>query len=186
MDKEPLRHFIIASVQWWNAIPIVGSRFLDLLESSNRSLPWELQGQNYILIPQRTLLITTIFHAISSLEKLNQELDNQKYPKLQEFLNRIEAVEQIQNIKRLRNMNEHDYDYTVGKGRKQGDFASVVTKGEYSFGTNAFWTIVHGHAEVLLVGNINLVPLLKILKELRTEVLETMKQIYADTYLSSC
>ncbi|MBQ7314470.1 MAG: hypothetical protein IJW83_00465 [Clostridia bacterium] len=96
----------------------------------------------------------------------------------QAVLDAIEAVASLEDIKNLRDMNEHGLDYLVDKGRKQDDYRKTVEKGEYKIHTTAAWTHVHGDAQLILLGNVEIDKLLLVMKEHHSIVKSKTKEIF--------
>lgn len=163
--------------QWWNAVFIQAKRFLDVLEDDHGGDPWSNE-KNSLFIAERMFLITAIFHAIEDLEKLDSELRHQGDESLQIVLQAIEKVAPLQDVKNLRDMNEHTLDYLLEMGRKQDQYRSTVQKEEYTFHTTAAWTIVHGDAQTMLLGNVEIDKLLVAMKEQLPLVQEKTKEVF--------
>lgn len=170
--------------QWWNAVFIQAKRFFNVLEDDHGGDPWSNE-KNSLFIAERMFLITAIFHAIEDLEKLDSELRHQGDESLQIVLQAIEKVAPLQDIKNLRDMNEHMLDYLLEMGRKQDQYRSTVQKEEYTFHTTAAWTIVHGDAKTMLLGNVPIDTLLIEMKGQLSLVQEKTKEVF-DRELMSC
>ena len=137
-----------------------------------------------MFIAERMFLITAIFHAIEDLEKLDSELRRQGDESLQIVMQAIEKVAPLQDIKNLRDMNEHTLDYLLESGRKQDQFRSTVQKEKYTFYTTAAWTIVHGDAKTMLLGNVEIDKLLAAMKEQLPFVQEKTKKVFEKELIS--
>lgn len=164
--------------QWWNAVFVQAKRFFDLLENDRGGTPWESDSTNRVFVAERLFLITAIYHAIENLEKLGYELQRQGDTSLQSVLQAIEKIAPLQDIKNLRDMNEHSLDYLVDKGRKQSDFRTTVEKNGYSILTTAAWTHVHGDAHAILLGNVEIDKLLLVMKEQLSFVRQKTKEVF--------
>ena len=64
-----------------------------------------------MLVVERMFLITAIYHAIEDLRKLGIEMQRRNDNSLQPVLESIQAVASFEDIKNMRDMNEHGLDY---------------------------------------------------------------------------
>lgn len=151
--------------QWWNAVFIQAKRFLDVLNDDHGGTPWDNSDANSIFLAERMFLIVAIYHAIEDLEKLDVECQRFGDYSFQAILQAIEAVAPLEDIKNLRDMNEHSLDYLVEKGRKQSEFRTVVRKNGTEILTTAAWTHINGDAGMFLLGNIEIDKLLLTMKQ---------------------
>ena len=179
-EMTSTQRFLLAeqTCQWWNAVFVQAKRFFDLLENGRGGTPWESDSTNRVFVAERLFLITAIYHAIENLEKLGYELQRQGDTSLQSALQAIEKIAPLQDIKNLRDMNEHSLDYLVDKGRKQSDFRTTVEKNGYSILTTAAWTHVHGDAHAILLGNVEIDKLLLVMKEQLSFVRQKTKEVF--------
>ncbi len=164
--------------QWWNAVFVQAKRFFNVLEKDEGGMPWDPENDNNIFIAERVFLIMAISHAIEDLEKLDYECQREGDISLQPVLQAIEASAPLHDIKNLRDMNEHSLDYLVEEGRKQNEFNSTVEKNGYRILTTASWTHVHGDANVILLGNVEIDKLLFTMKEQLPFVREKTKELF--------
>lgn len=174
------QRFLLAyqTCQWWNAVFIQAKRFIDVLDESNGEEPWESGGETSAFLAERAFLIMAIHHAIEDLEKLDFEYQREGDASLQPVLQAIETVASLEDIKNLRDMNEHNLDYLMDEGRKQDQFRSVVEKNGYAIHTTAAWTIVHGDAKTMLLGTVEIDKLLLVMKEQLPFVREKTKEVF--------
>lgn len=174
------QRFLLAyqTCQWWNAVFIQAKRFVDVLDNGNGEEPWESGGETSAFLAERTFLIMAIHHAIEDLEKLDFECQREGDASLQSVLQAIETVASLEDIKNLRDMNEHNLDYLLEKGKYQDLFRSVVEKNGYTIHTTAAWTIVHGDAKTMLLGNVEIDKLLLVMKNQLPFVREKMKEVF--------
>ena len=174
------QRFLLAyqTCQWWNAVFIQAKRFTEVLDKSNGEEPWESRGETSAFLAERAFLIMAIHHAIEDLEKLDYECRREGDSSLQSVLQAIETVASLEELKNLRDMNEHNLDYLLGSGRKQDIFRSVVEKNGYTIHTTAAWTIVHGDAQTMLLGNVEIDKLLLVMKEQLPFVREKTKEVF--------
>lgn len=178
MTSTQLFILSMQTCQWWNAVFIQAKRFFDILESDHGGTPWDEGNSNSMFVAERMFLITALHHAIENLQKLNIELQRNNDATFQAVLDAIETVASLEDIKNLRDMNEHGLDYLVDKGRKQEDFRKTVKKGDYEIHTTAAWTHVHGDAKVILLGTVAIDKLLLVMKEQHPIVRIKTKEIY--------
>ena len=123
-------------------------------------------------------LIMAVYHAIEDLEKLDYECQRKGDASFQPVLQRIETVASLKDIKNLRDMNEHNLDYLLEQGQKQDLFRSVVKKNGYAIHTTAAWTVVHGDAQTLLLGRVEIDKLLLVMKEQLPFVQKKTKELF--------
>lgn len=160
MTNKQLNYLAYHTIQWCQIVLKQGRRFLDALEQSHGDLPWEEENCSMFL-GDRVFFITAIYHAISNLERFNYELDcRNECSSFGKILDAICTLEERKKIRIWRNMNEHDSDYLTEVGNNQDKFKSSIKKENYLFNTDAFTTIVHGGASVILVGDIDIGKLL--------------------------
>ena len=131
-----------------------------------------------MFVAERMFLITAIHHAIEDLEKLDCERQREGDTSLRSVLQKIEIVAPLQDIKNLRDMNEHHLDYLMGKGRKQSQFQTSVEKNGFEIFTTPTWTIIHHDAQMIMVGNIELDKLIIVMKEQLPFFREKTKEIF--------
>lgn len=174
------QRFLLAyqTCQWWNAVFIQAKRFIDVLDESNGKEPWGSGGETSAFLAERAFLIMAIHHAIEDLEKLDIECQREGDASLQSVFQAIETVALLEDIKNLRDMNEHNLDYLLEKGKHQDLFRSVVEKNGYKIHTTAAWTIVHGDAKAMLLGTVEIDKLLLVMKEQLPFVRKKTKEIF--------
>lgn len=163
--------------QWWNAVIVQAKRFLEVMKDDHGGDPWSNE-YDYIFIAERMFLITAIFHAVENLEKLDNELQRSGDTSLQTVMQDIEKVAPLQDIKNLRDMNEHGLDYLMNEGRKQDLFRTTVKKNEYTIYTTAAWTVDHGDAKTMLLGNVEIDKLLATMKKQLPFVQAKTKEVF--------
>lgn len=128
--------------QWWNAIIIQTKRFLDVLENVHGETSWE--NTKNIIIAERIFLITAIHHAVENIQKLDVELQRVNDNSFENVLQEFEKVAPINDIKNLRNMNEHSLEYLIGKGFKQDQFYSTIKNNNHKITIAANYTYING------------------------------------------
>ena len=180
-DREltSTQRFLLAfqTCQWWNAVFMQARRFFDILEVDHGGDPWK-DERNSLFLADRTFLIMAIYHALEDLEKLDTELQRTGDISLHAVLQAVYNAVPREYIKNLRDMNEHSLDYLMEQGQKQDQFRSIVEKNGYAIHTTAAWTIVHGDAEVMLLGKVEIDKLLLVMKEHLPFVREKTKEIF--------
>lgn len=179
-EMTSTQRFLLAyqTCQWWNAAFVQAKRFFDVLDENHGGTPWDQGDANSMFVAERSFLIMAIYHAIEELEKLDYECRREGDTSLQSVLQDIETVAPLQDIKNLRDMNEHNLDYLLDEGRKQDLFRSVVKKNGYDIHTTAAWTIVHGDAKTILLGTVEIDKLLLVMKEQLPFIREKTKEIF--------
>ena len=178
MNSNQLFILSMQTCQWWNAVFAQAKRFFELLESNHGGTPWDNNENNSMFIAERMFLITALHHAIENLQKLDIEIQRENDDSLQKVIASIEVVVPLQDIKNLRDMNEHNLDYLVEKGHKQKRYRTTVKEGGYEVLTTASWTHVHGDAQMILIGNVQIDKLLAVMKEQLPIVREKTKEIF--------
>ena len=181
MTSTQLFILSMQTCQWWNAVFVQAKRFFEVLEINHGGTPWDESEDNGMFVAERMFLITALRHAIENLQKLNIELQRKNDNTFQPVLDAIELVAPLEDIKNLRDMNEHGLDYLVDKGRKQDDYRKTVEKGDYRIHTTAAWTHVYGDAELILLGNVEIDKLLLIMKEQLPIVKAKTKDIFENS-----
>ena len=164
--------------QWWNAVIIQAQRFFDVLEKEHGGTPWDNGDENSMFIAERMFLITAIYHAIENLQKFDVELQRNNDYSMKSVLQEIEKVALFDDIKNLRDMNEHGLDYLVNKGRKQEQFHSTVIKDDYKIITTAAWTHINGDKKMILLGNVQVDKLLIVMKKQLEAVRDKTKEVF--------
>ncbi len=158
--------------QWWNITFIQAKRFLEVLDNGDGVAPWDNDENKNNLIPERALLIISIFHALEDVIKLNIELKRSNNLELQYSVDEIEKVVSIKEISDLRNMTEHGLEYMLGEGHKQEKYIQ----------TNANWTIINGTQNCFLLGNVPIDKLLIVMKEQHIKVKNITKTVFESNY----
>lgn len=166
----------IRTCQWWNAVFVQAKRFLDEFDSTHGATPWDEETNMYIA--DRMFLIVAIYHALENLQMLDMELQKENDYSMSIVLDAINSVAPLEDIKNLRDMNIHGLDYLVEKGRKQDQYKCLVTEGEYTIQTTPAWTVVHGDAKMILMGNVHVDKLLLVMKEHLPMVQAKTKEIF--------
>lgn len=168
---------------WWKAVFIQGEKFIDKLENDSEVDPWASENDAVCPFPvERMFFITALYHAIEYLEKLHMEIGRDGDQTLQSVLDGIAAVTPLDDIKNLRNMNEHQIEYLMEKGHNQEKFQTEVRKGGYVIHTAATVTFVHGDIPVALIGNVEFDRLLLVMKEQFPLVKKKTKEVYNRTF----
>lgn len=181
MNSTQLWTLSVQTCQWWNAVIVQAKRFFSILDDEHGGTPWDDGDSNSLFIAERMYLIVAIYHAIENLQKLDIEMQRINDYSLSEVLNAIDAVAPLEDIKSLRDMNIHNLDYLVEEGRKQDQFRSIITEGEYTIHTTAAWTVVHGDAKMILIGKVQIDKLILAMKEQLPTVQKKTKEIYNST-----
>ena len=179
-ETTSTQRFLLAyqTCQWWNAVFVQAKRFFAALEDNQGGTPWDQGDANSMFLAERLFLILAIYHAIEDLDKLDYECQREGDASLQTVLQAIETVAPLQDIKNLRDMNEHSLDYLLEDGVKQNQFRSLIEKNGYAFNTNASWTIVCGDAKTMLLGKVEIDKLLLVMKEQLPVVRKKTKAIF--------
>lgn len=183
MTNDQLRIYVYHTCQWWNAVFVQGRRFLDAFEKEQGVDPWTEEGQTRIFVPERMFFISAIFHAIEGLEKLDLELRRTNDYTFSTVLEKIRSVVPWEDIKALRNMNEHSASYLVNEGFKQNEFIRTYRKDEHKVQIPANWTYLNGNNDTFLLGNVPVDKLIAVMKEQNDVVRNKAKEIFYHSYI---
>ncbi len=183
MTDEQLRLLALHTCQWCDAVLQQGKRFLNAFEATNGKLPWEEDDHSSMFLADKVFLITAIHHAIVNLERFNDELVQGGDSSFQPVLDAIATKEERQKIREWRNMNEHDIDYMLGRGRKQHGFVSKVKKENLEIETNAFTTYLNGNIGIFLIGSIEIDKLLIKFKDNLPSIKIKTEEVFNHTLL---
>ena len=178
MTRNQLFLLSLHTYQWWESVFVQAKRFLNALKNDTGGTPWEDNNPHNLMIAERMFLITALHHVIEALEKLNVELLRNNDDALDKVLRAIDAVVPIQDIKNLRNMNEHSIEYLVGNGHKQDLFRTTIQTEHYNLTTTASWTMVLGDEQKIMIGNVPIDQLLVTMKAQTPIVREKTKEIF--------
>lgn len=178
LNGEQLLHLSYQTCQWWNAVFVQARRFFDASNASHGGTPWDKEDGESMLIAERMFFITAIYHAIEDLRKLGIELQRRNDSSLQPVLDSIQAVASFEDIKNMRDMNEHGLDYLVGKGQKPDQYQLTVHRGHYKITTTPAWTFINGKEGIILFGNVEIIKLLSTMREQLPLVHEKTKEIF--------
>ncbi len=178
LSRGQLCYLAHHTCQWWNAVFIQAKRFITVFEQNCGSEPWDADGDEMAFLPERMFLITAINHALEYTQKLNIELQRSQNFTLQNVLDEVFSSISKEDIKNLRDMNEHSLDYLVGEGHHQNQFISRVEKENIRIETSAAVTFLHGDVKLFLLGNVPIDKLLLIMKKQQPIVKEITREIF--------
>lgn len=189
-DKKVLNHqmkpgeialLAYQTCEYWNAAIFYGKHYIDcFLDNNDDTDPWDGNAEFFPTIDKMNL-ISAIHHAIEGIEKLSVETEDSS---LQAVLTAIYSVAPMEDIRNLRNMNEHGLSYQLGVGRHQDEYCSTVENNGYTIHTNARWTILHGDAKLFIVGNVRIDLLLLTMKDQLPAVHEKTTEIFIQAFSS--
>lgn len=168
MTAREVATIAIRTCQWAHIFQIQVRRFWeDWYRESDGYYPWDGDDENSIFVGDRIFMISAIQHVIDGLVCLKDELlsRGESGEKIERILNNIVGGDIKNNLKLLRNMNEHDIQYISKKGRKRNQFESLVSKNQVNYYTNAHWTIEDRKNGNFFIGNIDLRALEDSVKE---------------------
>lgn len=176
MTNKQLAMLAHQTNQWWTAVFVQADRFFDALENDKGKELWTDTGNMFI--PERYFLITAIYHAIEDLQKLDIELRRTNDFSLKATWDSIMAVTPFQDIKNMRDMNEHSLDYLIDKGQKQNQYNMEVTENGMKIVLNPAWTFIHGKKKIFLFGNVKIDKLLIAMKEVSIVVYMKTEEVF--------
>ena len=168
--------------QWWNAVFVQFTRFLDVLEKNHGGTPWEPGDENSMILAERFFLIMAIHHAIEDLETLDHDLQQKGDASLHSVIQEIEKAAPLEDIKNLRNMNEHYLDYLMNEGHKQNQFFTKDEKNRINIFTSAAGTYINGDLNEFKLWKLSLNALLFTMKKQLPIVQEKTRAIYYEAY----
>lgn len=179
---QQLEMLAFQSGQWYNSVIVQGRRFLDAFDMTSRPFPWE--DNQYIFLPEKMFLITAIYHTISYLKQLDEELQNRGDTSFLPLLEKIASTTEQDKIQKWRNLNEHSLEYLVGKGKFPGEDIRTVDNGKYRFKILATETFVHGGIGVFMIGDVDIGKLLIRFKENQVAVLQKIETIFNNSFMA--
>ncbi|MDO4650173.1 MAG: hypothetical protein Q4B26_16160 [Eubacteriales bacterium] len=127
---------------------------------------------------ERLYLIITINHFLESAKDLEASLKAKGDLRIQNDYNDW-VKKTAKKIRYLRNTNEHNIDYIIGKGHNQDKFE--VSIDHLNIRTDQQSTIHVG--ENLYVGDVELLPLLQELKEKQNTFMPLLEEIFYDYWI---
>ena len=93
-------------------------------------------------------------------------------------LKKIEKIADLDDIKNLRDMNEHYLDYLVDLGQKQDQFRTAYKKDGHDILSTAAWTTIDNDADMILMGNVEIDKLLRVMENQLPIVRSKTKEIF--------
>lgn len=180
VTNTQLWQLALNTAHWCHAVIWQAKRFLDALDDTNKGSPWDELPS--FLVPEKVFLITAIEHAIRNLQRLNVAMTERGDVSLAPVIGAIVSEEEWERITLLRNMNEHDDAYIVGKGHKQDKFISTISKNGYHFRIDPFTIFAHGDAGLFTIGNIEIKNLVISFKQNWPKISEITEHVFNDTY----
>lgn len=178
MNNNQLFWLAIRTSQWWNAVIFQAERFFDALEIEHGGTPWDKDDTNSRFTAERMFLIVSLHHAIECLQKMNIELQRSNDTTFQAVVKEIEKVASLEDIKDLRDMNEHIMDYSLHLGRKQGKLVSEKTIDDKVYTESALWTHQDHDNHRILIGTIEINRLIDTIKTQLPIVQQKTKEIF--------
>lgn len=189
LEKEmtSTQRFILSmdTCQWWNAVEMQAHRFYQILNQPHGGTPWDKNEGISTFVADRMFLIVAIFNAIENLEKLNVEISRKGDNTLQVVLEDIDQVAPLKDIKNLRDMNIHQLDYLVEKGRKMEQFRATIIDDERQHLTTAAWTYTNHDTNSVFLGNVNLGKLLDVFNKHSPFVRIKSREVYDEELFGS-
>ena len=185
MTARELAEIAVRTCQWTHIFQVQVKRFLeDFDRKGDGVFPWEGDDEMSLFAGDRIFMISAIQHVINGLDYMKSELRlrNESTEQIEEILNHIAAEETRNNIKLLRNMNEHDIEYMAGNGRKQDQFVRQLKKNGIEYSINAHWTFIDGKNKVFLIGNIDVIALAKEVKKQSRNIDKLCSELFCKYY----
>ena len=106
------------------------------------------------------------------------ELQRENDKTFETVLKEIEKAANLDDIKNLRDMNEHYLDYLVDLGQKQDQFRTAYKKDGRDILTTAAWTQIDSNADMILLGNVEINKLLRVMEKQLPIVRSKTREIY--------
>lgn len=164
--------------QWWNTVFIQKNRFFDIMEKHHGGTPWDINDTISNFTADRFFLILSLYNAIECLQKMDIELQRENDKTFETVLKEIEKAANLDDIKNLRDMNEHYLDYLVDLGQKQDQFRTAYKKDGRDILTTAAWTQIDSNADMILLGNVEINKLLRVMEKQLPIVRSKTREIY--------
>lgn len=181
MGAKELALLALRTDQWCHMFLIQTGRFIDALEDgTGGSFPWEENDRSSLFIGDRMFLITALHHAIKSLRNMQEELARrgENVEVINSIIEKIGTQRLLNDIRALRNMNEHDLEYMTGNGKSPEKFVCTVEKNGCRYRTTAHATVVIGDARSFTIGNIQIGDLVEKMKGLMPKIDRICQEIF--------
>ena len=185
MIARELAEIAVRTCQWTHIFHVQVKRFLEDFDRKGEGIcPWEGDDEVSLFVGDRMFMISAIQHVINGLDYMNRELysRNESTEEIEGILKHIADNETRNNLKLLRNMNEHDIEYMAENGRKQDQFVRQLKKNGINYSINAHWTFVDGKNKVFLIGNVDVVALMESVKEQSKNIDKLCSEIFYKYY----
>ncbi len=166
LTNKQIEFLAFHTCQWLNMLSVQTKRFFAAFDS-DKSLPF-LFTANECFFPERIFLIMAISHTLENLQKLAIELEREGDTFLRDVITDIDKKYSIERIKDLRDMNEHFLDYISGTGLKPQKYME----------TSPHRTLCNGEKNLFLFGNVEVIELLKTMREYRNAIKSKLYEIF--------
>lgn len=184
MNNQTIALLALRTAQWCHMFLIQTKRFIDALDAgTGGTYPWE-EDKSSVFLGDRLFFITALHHATTNLSCLYEELNqcNEDVEDLKRIIDAIVTEDMLKDIKDLRNMNEHDIDYTTGNGNAQKRFSSIVEKDNFRYQTNAHWTVLIGQAKSFTIGKIQVLEIIEKFQLQMPQIDSICKEVFEKYY----
>ncbi len=148
------------------------------MEKHHGGTPWDINDTISNFTADRFFLILSLYNAIECLQKMDIELQRENDKTFETVLKEIEKAANLDDIKNLRDMNEHYLDYLVDLGQKQDQFRTAYKKDGRDILTTAAWTQIDSNADMILLGNVEINKLLRVMEKQLPIVRSKTRKIY--------
>ena len=146
------------------------------VEEDPFKLPWEKRDTLAFNV-ERFFFIHAMFHFLDGIQQLNAMLIESGDERLLSIKKRmLDEGNFYQQIRVLRNINEHDIEHMTGKGHFQKHFEKELDTGGGILTTNMHMTVQLG-SQVFIGGDIDLLQSLKWMRSFRDELLPILKTL---------
>ncbi len=171
------------SSMWYKAVFLQAQRFCRA-ENTGLEDPFCFPWNEYNSVPlpvERFFLIVAIDHALGNIKALETALKNRGDTRLKSIKEKIlDEKGFYQKIRQIRNANEHDIEYSLGIGKKQGAFNNTIPTELGRIPTTAHLTVHVGNK--VFLGDADLVASLEHMRAYRDELFSVLEGILCEYY----
>ena len=160
--KNQIAELAKRTCRWWNTVMIQKERYHITQMNKQTDNPWLKKGMEDTAPAERTFLISAISHAINYLMLLQKVSDYN--PEITSVMRNLKTVSSVEDIKNLRNMNEHSDAYVLGRGNRMKSFETSILREDEEHFTTAMWTQCFEDGTVYF-GRINITMLLDVIQQ---------------------
>lgn len=189
-SQEPLSNDIIANLAyqtavWYDELFIQAKRMLQTVKENHGEMRWDCDKQYANPFAEKILFVFTLYNAHIYIKRLNEMLQQKGDFSFDEIAQRFIEDSKFQEIKNLRNMNVHHYEYFTGGGRDRKSFEHVIRDGNTNVCTNEHWYYENGSTGNIYVGGVEITSVINTYFQNRDETMEKLKCVFEGYLLQS-